>query len=194
MYFNSTSLKKTIFSILKKIKINGSFFDILHRSQHVSSVCKALRYKDEKNNHLCFFSFLKTRRKSTMSSKIDLNNEIDLTLLLCSHISQLVQKTQQIQMEKMSFEKTNFELHREELLSTIETIDGVALLLESLLDTQRRHLLKRRFSYDRNQLVELRENVSSKLSDETREILRTVVDREVTTIKTSENNIRSILS
>lgn len=125
-----------------------------------------------------------------MSSKIDLNNKIDLTLLLCSHISQLVQKTQQIQREKMSFEKINVELHREELLSTIETIDGVALLLESLLDTQRRHLLKRRFSYDRNQLIKLRENVSSKLSDETREILCKVVDRQVTTIKTtSENNI-----
>lgn len=152
------------------------------------TLCKAIRRKERIQGWFAL-SFVVSAAKSSMSSKMRLDNEINRITFLCAQIRQ--------RSEMIRSSRRYLAGDREELLSAIETIDGAALLLESLLQTQQRYL-QPRVAYDRQTLLELRQSVSPNLSTETRKALQEVVDRETPTTlpskKTPKCDIRSILS
>jgi hypothetical protein len=139
-----------------------------------------------------------TNRKSS-SSMIILDEEIDRLVYLCTQIAQMATNIRVVHLSNISYSPENIQ----SLLSMAENIEGSVILLESLLNIQQRYLLfnenkkSTRISYTREKLLQLKENVTLKLSNEIGILLKQVVDREcndsVEIERRSWRDIRTIL-
>jgi hypothetical protein len=142
---------------------------------------------------------------SSSSSRVILNEEIDRLVIICSHISQLASRIRLTHLSNISFSTDFIKSYHRSLLSMSEQVEGSAVLLQSLLALEQRKSVltepkkPRRFHYTREELLQLRQYVTSTLSVETKNTLEQVVDRESDnsinkpTIK-SWRNIRTILA
>jgi len=139
-----------------------------------------------------------TNRKSS-SSMIILDQEIDRLVYLCTQIAQMATNIRVVHLSNISYSPENIQ----SLLSMAENIEGSVILLQSLLNIQQRYLLfnenkkSTRISYTREKLLQLKENVTLKLSNEIGILLKQVVDREcndsVEIERRSWRDIRTIL-
>jgi len=139
-----------------------------------------------------------TNRKSS-SSMIILDQEIDRLVYLCTQIAQMATNIRVVHLSNISYSPENIQ----SLLSMAENIEGSVILLESLLNIQQRYLLfnenkkSTRISYTREKLLQLKENVTLKLSNEVGIFLKQVVDREcndsIEIERRSWRDIRTIL-
>jgi hypothetical protein len=139
-----------------------------------------------------------TNRKSS-SSMIILDEEIDRLVYLCTQIAQMATNIRVVHLSNISYSPENIQ----SLLSMAENIEGSVILLESLLNIQQRYLLfnenkkSTRISYTREKLLQLKENVTLKLSNEVGIFLKQVVDREcndsIEIERRSWRDIRTIL-
>lgn len=132
------------------------------------------------------------------SSNSFLKEQIDQLLSLCSHIAQMADHIRMEHLEKIPLTSTNVYSTTETLLSMAGHIEGSLILLESLLAIEQRRLNQsRRISYTREELFQLRNNVTQNLSDEIGILLEEVVDREsndaVDLQRQSWRDIRTIL-
>lgn len=134
---------------------------------------------------------------------ITLDEEIDRLMFLGARITQMALNIRKNHLSDSTLTVKDTESYYEYLLSMIEHIDGSAILLESLLSNKQKNSLlfenKRsvRIHYTRDQLLKLRQNVTSTLSDEIKNLLKQVVEREsndsVETERKSWRDIRTIL-
>jgi len=137
------------------------------------------------------------------SSIIILHDEIDRIVSLCTHIAQMASHIRLAHLSTISYSTENILSSCELLLSMAENIEGSAILLESLLATQQRNLISMnknqstRIHYTREELLQLRNHVTSALSDKIGNLLKHVVECEssgsVQIGRQSQRDIRTIL-
>jgi len=140
---------------------------------------------------------------STSSSSLILNEEMDRLMSLCSYISRMASRIRLMDLSNISLSPDYMKLYHQELLSISENVEGSAVLLESLLIVEQRKSVsietkKSRYSYTREELLKLRQNVTPSLLIETKNLLDQVVEREndqsIKSGNKSWRNIRTILA
>lgn len=137
------------------------------------------------------------------SSITQLEEEISHTMLICTHINQMVSKLRTNYLSNISLSINNIQSYYTLLLSMTEHIEGSTTLLELLLATEQRNVVlfqkqeSKRKSYTRDELLQLRDLVTSELSNEVAASLKKVVEREsnnsVEIERKSWRDIRTIL-
>jgi len=140
---------------------------------------------------------------SISSSSLILNEEMDRLMSLCSYISRMASRIRLMDLSNISLSPDYMKLYHQELLSISENVEGSAVLLESLLIVEQRKSVsietkKSRYSYTREELLKLRQNVTPSLLIETKNLLDQVVEREndqsIKSGNKSWRNIRTILA
>jgi hypothetical protein len=140
---------------------------------------------------------------NSSSSIIILHDEIDRIVSLCTHIAQMASHIRLVNLSNISYSTENVLSSCELLLSMAENIEGSAILLEALLAMQQRNLISvnknqsTRIHYTREELLQLRNHVTSALSDKIGNSLKHVVECEsngsVQIGRQSQRDIRTIL-
>ncbi|CAF3787310.1 unnamed protein product [Rotaria sp. Silwood1] len=138
------------------------------------------------------------------SSLIQLDEDIDRIMFLCTHITQMASNIRSSHLSNVTFSVENTQSCYHSLLSMAEQIEGAALLLESLLAIQQQNFMLNekkksiRYHYTRDELLQLRKRVTSTLSNEIENLLKQVVEREsndsVEMERKSWRDIRTILT
>ncbi|CAF1250392.1 unnamed protein product [Rotaria sp. Silwood1] len=138
------------------------------------------------------------------SSLIQLDEDIDRIMFLCTHITQMASNIRSSHLSNVTFSVENTQSCYHSLLSMAEQIEGAALLLESLLAIQQQNFMLNekkksiRYHYTRDELLQLRKRVTSTLSNEIESLLKQVVEREsndsVDMERKSWRDIRTILT
>ncbi|CAF4838546.1 unnamed protein product [Rotaria sp. Silwood1] len=138
------------------------------------------------------------------SSLIQLDEDIDRIMFLCTHITQMASNIRSSHLSNVTFSVENTQSCYHSLLSMAEQIEGAALLLESLLAIQQQNFMLNekkksiRYHYTRDELLQLRKRVTSTLSNEIESLLKQVVEREsndsVEMERKSWRDIRTILT
>jgi hypothetical protein len=134
------------------------------------------------------------------SSIIILDEEIDRLIYLCTRIAQMASNIRFTHLSNISYSPENIQL----LLSMAENIEGSVIFLESLLNLHKKDFLffneknkSIRIHYTREKLLQLRKNVTFKLSNDIGFLLKQVVQREcndsVEIERKSWRDIRTIL-
>ncbi len=113
----------------------------------------------------------------SLSSVIILNEEIDRLIFLCTHIEQMASHIRLIHLKNISYTPETIQSLYDSLLSMAEDIEGSVILLESLLSIQQQQR-STRIHYTKEKLLQLRNNVTMKLSKDIGDLLREVVERE----------------
>ncbi|CAF1423448.1 unnamed protein product [Adineta steineri] len=135
-------------------------------------------------------------------SSTSLNEEMNHLIKLCSYISQTASRIRSEHLSNVSFSPDYIKYYHHQLLSIAENIEGSAVLLESLLAIEKRRFIsietkKTRYYYTREDLLKLRQHVSSSLSIQIKHSLELVIERESNCIdkqsKTFGRDIRTIL-
>ena len=139
---------------------------------------------------------------SSTSPSIVLDEEINRLCILCSYISQVSSRIRLTHLSNINFSPDYIKSSRHELLSITESVEGSAVLLESLLAIERRKSVpiqtkKSRYHYTREELFKLRQCVTPSLSIEIKNCLNQVIEREsnpsIELNNRSWRNIRTIL-
>ncbi len=137
-----------------------------------------------------------------MSTTLILDEEMNRLTNLCTYISQMASRIRLMHLSNISFSPDHIKLYHQELLSMSENVEGSAILLESLLAIEKRKSIpieskKIRYSYTRNELFKIRQYVTPNLSNEMKNLLNQVIERESNFSMKSGNqssrNIRTIL-
>ncbi|CAF3343105.1 unnamed protein product [Rotaria socialis] len=136
------------------------------------------------------------------TSSCVLKEEIRRLITLCSHISQVTSRIQLRHLSNISLGAEYIKCSHQELLSMAENIEGSAILLESLLATEKRNSASfqtklSRYHYNRDELIMLRQRVTPSLSIQIKNLLDQVVERECNPSNRQDRyfprNIRTIL-
>jgi hypothetical protein len=133
------------------------------------------------------------------SSEITLDEEVDRLVFLCTRIGEMAENIRSIHLSNIAYSPTNIQSCCQSLLSMAENIEGSVILLESLFASQQRNEIKKlkRIYYSREKLLQLRNNVTGKLSYDIGIFLQEVVEREckdsVGNDRKSWRDIRTIL-
>jgi hypothetical protein len=109
-------------------------------------------------------------------SNIILDDEINRLIFLCTRIEKTASDIRFIHLTNISYSNNNIQSCYETLLSMAENIEGSAILLESLLNMEKKK--STRICYSKYQLLQLREHVTETLSNQIGSLLRQVVERE----------------
>lgn len=133
----------------------------------------------------------------TNSGMID--EEIDHLMTMCTYISQMASRIRLRYLSNPTFPREHLKFCHEELLSMSEQVEGSAVLLEGLLTVEKRKPMKKiRYAYTREELWNKRKNVTTNLSNTTKQILLNVIERESQHAMENKNrswrDIRTILA
>ena len=115
--------------------------------------------------------------------KEKLSQEIDQILFVCSNIEKIVGNIRLNPNEAIQSSLKGFHLSDENIFRAVEQMESAALLLESMISTQTMLSIKKsnnpmKKAYSRQQLIDLRQTISKKLSDEIRIHLETMSNNE----------------
>ncbi|CAF0771965.1 unnamed protein product [Rotaria sordida] len=142
-------------------------------------------------------------KMKTLSSLIQLDEEIDRIIFLCTHIAQMASNIRLNHLSNVTFSVENTQSCYDSLLSMAEHIEGSVILLESLLSIERKNFMmiekkkSTRNHYTRDELLQLQKHVTLTLSNEIGNLLKQVVEREsndsVEIERKSWRDIRTIL-
>ncbi len=132
------------------------------------------------------------------SLSLILDEEMNRLITLCSYISQVASRIRLQHLPNVSFSPDSIKFYQQQLLSMSENVEGSAVLLESLLAIEhRKPPRKSRYVYTREELLKLRQSVSPNLSNQMKNSLNEVIEREsyysIHSGKQSWRNIRAIL-
>lgn len=123
-----------------------------------------------------------------MSTAVILEQEMKQMNILCKYISQVATRIRCMHRTDIPLSPDYIKLYEQELLSMSENVEGSLVLLESLLTTEKR----RRHTYTREELLRLRQFISPDLSEQTKNSLKQVMERESENNKKPRRDIRTI--
>ena len=134
-----------------------------------------------------------------MTSTAIVDEEIDHLMTMCMYISQMASRIRLRYLSNPTFPPEHLKFCHEELLSMSENVEGSAILLEGLLAVEHRKPKKKiRYVYTREQLLNKRKDVTTNLSNTTRQVLLNVIERESQHSMENKNrswrDIRTILA